>query len=187
VPPLRHEWAWALKRDFPHLAISLNGGIHTAHEAAEAIALDAAGLGPGAIEGVMIGRAAYNDPWGCLGDADRAVFGADVAAGGTGEASTSGQAAAAAPAPGARTRRQVLERYCEYADTMQARCGGAAWEWVGLLGWSGGLWQAARVVRLAVHAVHAVAERASWVTPTPPPAGLLQAAGASETPGHARA
>jgi hypothetical protein len=29
----------------------------------------------GMIEGVMIGRAAYNDPWGCLGDADRAVFG----------------------------------------------------------------------------------------------------------------
>jgi hypothetical protein len=29
----------------------------------------------GLIEGVMIGRAAYNDPWGCLGDADRAVFG----------------------------------------------------------------------------------------------------------------
>ena len=29
----------------------------------------------GIIEGVMIGRAAYNDPWGCLSDADRAVFG----------------------------------------------------------------------------------------------------------------
>ena len=29
----------------------------------------------GMIEGVMIGRAAYNDPWGCLGDADRAIFG----------------------------------------------------------------------------------------------------------------
>ena len=29
----------------------------------------------GLIEGVMIGRAAYNDPWGCLGDADRLVFG----------------------------------------------------------------------------------------------------------------
>ena len=29
----------------------------------------------GVIEGVMIGRAAYNDPWGCLGDADRALFG----------------------------------------------------------------------------------------------------------------
>ena len=28
------------------------------------------------LEGVMIGRAAYNDPWGCLGDADRVLFGA---------------------------------------------------------------------------------------------------------------
>lgn len=29
----------------------------------------------GWIEGVMIGRQAYNDPWGVLADADRAVFG----------------------------------------------------------------------------------------------------------------
>jgi tRNA-dihydrouridine synthase len=33
--------------------------------------------GCAAVEGVMIGRAAYNDPWGVLGNADRAVFGAD--------------------------------------------------------------------------------------------------------------
>lgn len=57
VPPLRHEWAWALKRDFPHLSFSLNGGVQNALEAAAAINLDVAGLGPGAIEGVMIGRA----------------------------------------------------------------------------------------------------------------------------------
>ncbi len=30
----------------------------------------------GGLEGVMIGRAAYNGPWDCLSDADRAVFGA---------------------------------------------------------------------------------------------------------------
>eukprot|EP00967_Tisochrysis_lutea_P083999 scaffold117196_cov17-Tisochrysis_lutea.AAC.2 len=33
--------------------------------------------GVAAVEGVMIGRAAYNDPWGVLGNADKAVFGAD--------------------------------------------------------------------------------------------------------------
>ncbi|KAF5828495.1 hypothetical protein DUNSADRAFT_17556, partial [Dunaliella salina] len=33
--------------------------------------------GVAAVEGVMIGRAAYNDPWGVLGNADRAVFGAE--------------------------------------------------------------------------------------------------------------
>ena len=49
----------------------------------------------GLIEGVMIGRAAYNDPWGCLGDADRVLFG---------EANASS------------SRRQVLQSYSRYAD-----------------------------------------------------------------------
>ncbi len=101
MPPLRHEWAWALKRDFPHLDFSLNGGVQSAHEAASAIALDVPPLGRGGIHGVMIGRAAYNDPWGVLGDADRAVFGEEV--------------------NGARSRREVLEQYCDYADAMLGR------------------------------------------------------------------
>eukprot|EP00798_Chlamydomonas_sp_ICE-L_P026848 gene26848-4451_t len=33
------------------------------------------GVSGGMIEGVMIGRAAYNDPWGVLADADRSLFG----------------------------------------------------------------------------------------------------------------
>jgi tRNA-dihydrouridine synthase A len=37
--------------------------------------LQGVGRRSGFIEGVMIGRAAYNDPWGVLGDADRAIFG----------------------------------------------------------------------------------------------------------------
>lgn len=49
----------------------------------------------GLIEGVMIGRAAYNNPWGVLGDADVSLFG---------EASNP-----------CRSRRHVLEQYCEYA------------------------------------------------------------------------
>lgn len=63
VPPLRHEWVWGLKRDFPHLHFSLNGGLQNGWDAAGALALDAYGMGPGAVSGVMIGRAAYNDPW----------------------------------------------------------------------------------------------------------------------------
>ncbi|GFR50100.1 hypothetical protein Agub_g12245, partial [Astrephomene gubernaculifera] len=55
----------------------------------------------GGIEGVMIGRGAYNDPWGCLADADRAVFGE-----------------AANPAP---SRRWVIQRYREYAEPMVGR------------------------------------------------------------------
>jgi tRNA-dihydrouridine synthase A len=101
VPPLRHEWVWGLKRDFPHLSFSLNGGLQNAYDAAGALGLDVPGLGPGAVSGVMIGRAAYNDPWGVLGDADVAVWGE-----------------AGNPAP---SRREVLERYCEYSDGMLGR------------------------------------------------------------------
>jgi tRNA-dihydrouridine synthase A len=35
VPPLRHEWVYALARDFPELGFVLNGGIATAEEAAD--------------------------------------------------------------------------------------------------------------------------------------------------------
>ena len=101
VPPLRHEWVWALKRDFPHLFFSLNGGVQNAHEAAGALAAAHGGVAAGAASGVMIGRAAYYDPWGVLGDADVAVFGA-----------------ASNPA---RSRRAVLDAYCDYADAMLGR------------------------------------------------------------------
>ncbi|EFN54753.1 hypothetical protein CHLNCDRAFT_23819 [Chlorella variabilis] len=90
VPPLRYEWVWALKRDFPHLEFSLNGGVLTLEEVASALALG--------IMGVMVGRAAYNMPWDALGDADRAIFGAEANA--------------------ATSRRQVLHDYAAWADSM---------------------------------------------------------------------
>lgn len=37
VPPLRYEWVWALKRDFPHLDFSLNGGVLTLEEVSAAL------------------------------------------------------------------------------------------------------------------------------------------------------
>lgn len=80
VPRRRREWVWALKRDFPHLAFSLNGQVEGCHSAARAIAAPVPALVSGAagarIEGVMIGRAAYSAPWACLADADVAVWGA---------------------------------------------------------------------------------------------------------------
>lgn len=84
--------------------MQLNGGISTALAAAQALSLDtdsSLGVGPGAIDGVMIGRAAYNDPWGLLGDVDVAVFGAEANA--------------------AANRRQVVQDYCKYADAMLGR------------------------------------------------------------------
>jgi len=54
VPPLRHADVYRLKRDFPQLEIVLNGGI--ASQAAVAAHLEH-------VDGVMLGRAAYHDPW----------------------------------------------------------------------------------------------------------------------------
>jgi tRNA-dihydrouridine synthase A len=50
VPPLKYDWVVRLKQDFPALEIVLNGGLAKA---------DAY---PG-VDGVMLGRAAYHDPW----------------------------------------------------------------------------------------------------------------------------
>lgn len=66
IPPLRYEVVYALKRDFPDLEIVLNGGVQSLDEAA-------AHLGQG-VDGVMIGRAAYQTPY-ILAEADRAIFG----------------------------------------------------------------------------------------------------------------
>ncbi|MBL8318785.1 MAG: tRNA dihydrouridine(20/20a) synthase DusA [Burkholderiaceae bacterium] len=54
IPPLRHERVDRLKRDFPALTFIANGGIDTLQAVAEHL---------GRIDGVMVGRAAYHDPW----------------------------------------------------------------------------------------------------------------------------
>jgi tRNA-dihydrouridine synthase A len=54
VPPLRYEFVHRLKRDFPHLAIAVNGGITSGQQAAGQLAH---------VDGVMIGREAYHNPW----------------------------------------------------------------------------------------------------------------------------
>ena len=73
----RREWAWALKRDFPHLQFSLNGTVQNCQEAAAIIGHRQDGVeGGGSVHGVMIGRQAFYKTWDCLADADRTVFGA---------------------------------------------------------------------------------------------------------------
>ncbi len=67
VPPLQYEVVHRLKRDFPDLEIVINGGIHTLEAALEQLQL---------VDGVMIGRQAYQDPW-ILAEADRLIFGDD--------------------------------------------------------------------------------------------------------------
>ncbi|MEO8224071.1 MAG: tRNA dihydrouridine(20/20a) synthase DusA [Gammaproteobacteria bacterium] len=55
VPPLRYDVVYRLRQEFPHLRLVINGGIDTAHGVRQHLA---AGM-----DGVMIGRKAYADPW----------------------------------------------------------------------------------------------------------------------------
>jgi tRNA-dihydrouridine synthase A len=64
VPPLRYEYVYRLKQELPDLHISINGGIES---------LDAAERHLEAVDGVMIGRAAYYSP-AILADADVRFF-----------------------------------------------------------------------------------------------------------------
>ena len=71
VPPLDYGLVRRLKRERPHLSISLNGGVASLDEAeAHLDAADGVQL-----DGVMLGRAAYHEP-AILGQADRRLFGA---------------------------------------------------------------------------------------------------------------
>ena len=65
IPPLIYQRAYAIKQAFPHMEIILNGGVKTLDEVHEHM---------GDVDGVMIGREAYQNPY-FLADADRIVFG----------------------------------------------------------------------------------------------------------------
>ena len=66
VPPLIRETAFALKKDFPDTVMVINGAVPDLGTAGELIA---AGM-----DGVMIGRAAYQNPW-MLAQADETIYG----------------------------------------------------------------------------------------------------------------
>jgi len=65
LPPLRHEVVHRLKADFPALAIIINGGIRSLDEAERHLEH---------VDGVMIGREAYQNPY-MLAEADRRIYG----------------------------------------------------------------------------------------------------------------
>jgi tRNA-dihydrouridine synthase A len=65
IPPLSYETVHRLKRDFPALEIVINGGITCLSQVEAQLAQ---------VDGVMIGREAYHNPW-VLADADRRIFG----------------------------------------------------------------------------------------------------------------
>ncbi len=67
IPPLDYDLVLQMKGLFPHLHLSINGGIASL-DAAEAFLTQG-------LDGVMIGRAAYHTPTDILRDADARIFG----------------------------------------------------------------------------------------------------------------
>jgi len=95
-PPLRYDVVLKLKKDFPQLKFELNGGILTLEEAEKQLQ---------DFDGVMLGRAAYENPF-ILSQVDEKFFGA------SGEESTSHS--------NLRTRRDIIEAFMPYvSDELQ--------------------------------------------------------------------
>lgn len=62
IPPLDYPLVHAMKGQFPDLHLSINGGIADPDAIREQLTV---------MDGVMVGRAAYHEPWKILGQADR--------------------------------------------------------------------------------------------------------------------
>lgn len=65
IPPLDYERVYRLKHDFPNLEIIINGGITSLAQSVEHLEQ---------VDGVMIGREAYHNPF-VLAEADERIFG----------------------------------------------------------------------------------------------------------------
>lgn len=70
IPPLRYEVVAQLKQEFPHLQMTLNGGIKTLDECEEHLQT---------FEGVMLGREVYSNPW-LLSEVDQRLYQDNTAA-----------------------------------------------------------------------------------------------------------
>ncbi|CZF83652.1 tRNA dihydrouridine(20/20a) synthase DusA [Grimontia marina] len=68
IPPLDYPRVYQLKKDFPHLTMAINGGIKSLEEAEKHLKY---------LDGVMIGREAYQSPY-MLAEVDNRLFGCDV-------------------------------------------------------------------------------------------------------------
>lgn len=69
IPPLDYPRVYQLKRDFPALNISINGGVKRWEDIAEHLSQ---------LDGVMVGREAYQNPY-LLAEVDQRLFGSDKA------------------------------------------------------------------------------------------------------------
>ena len=85
IPPLIYPTVYRLKEDFPDLPIVINGGIATLEQCREHLSR---------VDGVMLGRAAYHEPW-LMAAVDGALFGDEH------------------PVP---SRHEVLEEFMPYVE-----------------------------------------------------------------------
>lgn len=84
IPPLQYEKVYQLARDFPHLEFVINGGFTQLEQIKEQYQY---------VNGVMLGRAAYQNPY-LLAEVDQQIFGHTVPA---------------------LTRKQVVTEFMDYA------------------------------------------------------------------------
>ncbi|PAU97324.1 tRNA dihydrouridine(20/20a) synthase DusA [Paracoccus salipaludis] len=94
IPPLDYPLVHAMKTAFPQLHLSINGGIGSLEAAARHLEV---------MDGAMIGRAAYHEPWAILGGADRLWGDAPPFA---------------EPAQAAMAMREVIARHLEAGGRM---------------------------------------------------------------------
>ena len=92
VPPLKYDVVHKLKAEMPQLNISINGGIKTLDQVQEQLQ---------DLDGVMVGREAYENPW-FLRDADERIFGEKEL-------------------PRFSLRKELLEAYLPYVEMESAR------------------------------------------------------------------
>ncbi len=85
LPPLDYDRVYRLKQAHPELEICINGGIETLEETEAHLAH---------VDGVMMGRAAYHNPY-LMAEVDARIYGEDFVA---------------------PTREEVLENYADYAE-----------------------------------------------------------------------
>ena len=94
IPPLRYPEVYQLKQEFPHLTIEINGGITTLEGTEEHL---------NHVDAVMIGRAAYDNPF-LFSDVDSRFYGVE--------------------SPQTMSRIEAIERMLPYID--EARSSGTS-------------------------------------------------------------
>lgn len=91
IPPLEYAWVYRLRRDLPDAVLVINGGIISVDDALDHLRQ---------VDGVMLGRAAYDNPYG-LAALDQALFSAGTVS--------------------ATSREESLARYLVYVRDELAR------------------------------------------------------------------